>query len=370
MEKRPLKVIYDPQIFSLQEYGGISRYFAELASHLYTLAETEIEVCSPWHSSRHLSGIPQSILNAKAGIPGRRYLRYTRHLFTAANMALFRKRLTAKSFDIAHHTYYWPLPDRLPVHARVTTIHDMIDDTIAPNSRKSSLKRISVQQADHVICVSEHTRRTLLDCYGIAPEKTSVVHLGRPEINSLHHSPPGVYPSPYILYVGARSGYKNFFRLIHAFVSSTRIRQDFQLVCFGGKPFSSDEMNALAVRGLTAKQVRHCSGDDGMLHALYRDASLFVYPSLYEGFGLPPLEAMSMGTPIACSDTSSIPEVVGGAGEYFDPTRADSIAQAMESVLYSTTRRQELISMGHERSALFSWNRCARETLAIYRTLA
>ncbi|MDP2786967.1 MAG: glycosyltransferase family 1 protein [Pseudomonadota bacterium] len=365
-----MKVVYDPQIFSLQEYGGISRYFAELASHLHILDETEVEICSPWYASRYLSDISQPLVNIRAGIPARRYLRYTRHLFTAANMVLFRKRLSTKSFDILHHTYYWPLPDKLPVRARVTTIHDMIDDTILPNPRKSTLKRRSVRQADHVICVSEHTRKALLECYDIAPEKTSVVHLGKPI------PPPLPYPclsdvgaTPYILYVGERGEYKNFGRLLKAYASSARIHRDFRLICFGGKPFSADERNSFSAQGLTSKQVQHFSGDDGMLHAHYRSASLFIYPSLYEGFGLPPLEAMSLGTPIACSNSSSIPEVVGSAGEYFDPTRTDSIVEAMESVLFSATRRQELIALGQERSGLFSWDKCAQETLAVYKTL-
>lgn len=284
-------------------------------------------------------------------------------------MALFRKRLTTQAFDIAHHTYYWPLPDSLSVHARVTTIHDMIDETIVPNPRKSSLKRRSVQQADHVICVSEHTRKALLECYDIAPEKVSVVHLGKPAPPPLPPATPDERITPYILYIGERGGYKNFGCLAQAFASSVRLSRDFQLVCFGGKPFSSDEIKSFAALGLASNQVQHCSGDDDMLIALYRDASLFVYPSLYEGFGLPPLEAMSMGTAVACSDATSIPEVVGKAGEYFDPTRMDSIMHAMESVLYAATRRQELIALGHERSAHFSWDRCARETLDIYRTL-
>jgi len=364
-----VKVVYDPQIFSLQEYGGISRYFSELASHLHTLGETEVEICSPWYASRYLSNLPRSMLNIRADIPARRYLRYTRHLFTAANMALFRKRLAAKSFDILHHTYYWPLPDKLPVRARVTTIHDMIDDTIAHNPGKSSLKRRSVQQADHVICVSEHTRKILLECYDIAPEKTSVVHLGKPATHPPHPCQSSVGATPYILYVGERGGYKNFSRLLQAYASSARINREFRLLCFGGKPFSADERNSFAAQGLTPKQVQHFSGDDGMLHALYRSANLFIYPSLYEGFGLPPLEAMSSGTPVACSSSTSIPEVVGSAGEYFDPTRTDSIVEAMESVLFSATRRQELIALGQERSEHFSWGKCAQETLAVYRTL-
>ncbi len=284
-------------------------------------------------------------------------------------MALFSRRMAAKSFDIAHHTYYWPLPDTLPVRARVTTIHDMIDDTIVPNRRKSSLKQRSVRQADHVICVSEHTRKALVERYDITPEKTSVIHLGKPAPTTASSKTHEENTTPYILYVGERGGYKNFRRLVLAYASSPRINRDFQLVCFGGKPFSSEERNAFATQGLALKQLRQISGDDVTLHDLYRSASLFVYPSLYEGFGLPPLEAMSLGTPVACSDSTSIPEVVGGAGEYFDPTRTDSIAQALESVLYSATRRQELINLGRKRAERFSWDRCAQETLAIYRTL-
>jgi len=364
-----VKIIYDPQIFSLQEYGGISRYFAELATHLYALDGTDIEVCSPWYASRHLTDAPRAILNIKAAIPARSHFGYSRHLFTAANMVLFKKRLRAKSFDIAHHTYYWPLPDHLPVRARVTTVHDMIDDIIVPNRRKSHFKRQSVRQADRVICVSEHTRNALIECYGIAPEKTSVVHLGKPDAPALADAPVVLPPCPYVLYVGERGGYKNFVGLVRAFAASARIRQDFQLVCFGGRPLSADEMSAWTAYGLAPDRLKHCAGNDGTLHALYCGASLFVYPSLYEGFGLPPLEAMAMGTPVACSDASSIPEVVGEAGEYFDPRCTDSITQAMESVLYSEMRRHELISLGRERSARFSWDRCARETLAIYRTL-
>jgi len=96
---------------------------------------------------------------------------------------------------------------------------------------------------------------------------------------------------------------------------------------------------------------------------------LFVYPSLYEGFGLPPLEAMALGAPVACSNATSIPEIVGDAGEYFDPADTDSVRQAMEAVLYSGTRRQELVRLGRERSAGFSWDKCARETFDIYRTI-
>jgi len=111
------------------------------------------------------------------------------------------------------------------------------------------------------------------------------------------------------------------------------------------------------------------NGNDSELANSYRGAALFVYPSLYEGFGIPPLEAMSLGCPVACSNNSSIPEVAGNAVEYFDPKDTESMRVAMECVLNSTARRAELIDYGFVRCTQFSWERCAEETLAVYRSL-
>jgi glycosyltransferase involved in cell wall biosynthesis len=294
--------------------------------------------------------------------------RYRRLFYTAANLASFRTRLAQGRFDVAHHTYYWPLPDRLPVRARVTTIHDMIDEVLVPRPVKSRLKLQSIRQADHVICVSEYTRKTLLDFYDISPDKVSVVHLGRPQVMADISSENPVC-QPYILYVGPRSGYKNFDRLLAAYAASDRLKRDFRMACFGGGPFTADEKSAFVASGIAPDSVLHFTGDDAVLHASYRGAALFVYPSLYEGFGLPPLEAMALGSPVACSNATSIPEIVGEAGEYFDPGHAESITHAMEAVLYSGTRRQELIRLGYERALGFGWDRCARETLDIYRAI-
>jgi len=104
-----------------------------------------------------------------------------------------------------------------------------------------------------------------------------------------------------------------------------------------------------------------------VLAAHYQNAAAFVYPSLYEGFGIPPLEAMALGCPVICSNTSSVPEIVGVAGEYFDPEHIESIRTSVESVLQSTERRAELIQNGFKKCAEYSWERCASETLAIYR---
>ena len=113
--------------------------------------------------------------------------------------------------------------------------------------------------------------------------------------------------------------------------------------------------------------VKAVNGDDAKLANYYRNASLFVYPSLYEGFGIPPLEAMGYGCPVVCSNTSSIPEVVGDAAILFDPYSLDSISNAIETVLTNNHLRSSLISRGFEQIQKFSWKKCADETLDVYK---
>jgi glycosyltransferase involved in cell wall biosynthesis len=363
-----MDIIFDPQIFSLQKYGGISRYFTGLAASMFQSQEAGVEIHCPHYSTQYLKDVSPRVFAAGEDISAQRLWGFRRQFYTAANLASFRKRLAQSRFDVAHHTYYWPLPDSLPVRARVTTIHDMIDEVIAPSPLKSRLKLRSIRQADHVICVSEYTRKTLLGLYDIAPDKVSVVHLGRPQVvpDVSSENPAG---RPYILHVGPRAGYKNFDRLLAAYAASDRLKQDFRLACFGGGPLTAAEKSACAARGIAVDDLLRFTGDDVALHAAYKGAALFVYPSLYEGFGLPPLEAMTLGAPVACSNLTSIPEIVGDAGEYFDPADTESITGAMEAVLYSGARRRELIRLGHERALGFGWDRCARETLDIYKAI-
>ena len=129
-----------------------------------------------------------------------------------------------------------------------------------------------------------------------------------------------------------------------------------------------ERKDVLAKLGIWERVVYY-SGDDVVLSNLYQFAKLFVYPSLYEGFGLPLLEAMHYGTPVLAGNTSSIPEVAGDAAEYFDPSEPESICEVMDRLLSDADRRQELRVEGREREKMFSWQRCAEETLDFYRTL-
>jgi glycosyltransferase involved in cell wall biosynthesis len=234
-------------------------------------------------------------------------------------------------------------------------------------------KRQAVESADHVICISHHTKRDLMEFCAVPESKISVTHLGYDPIGAL--LPPNSdrqplrqhHPTdrPYLLYVGSRTGCKNFPALMRAFASSSAIRDSFRLLCFGGGAFTPDEVALIHQLGLSSC-VSQTGGDDAFLAACYRAAALFVYPSLYEGFGIPPLEAMALNCPVACSNASSIPEVVGSAAAMFDPTDLDDMRSVLESVLTSESTRNALIELGRLRCTMFSWQRCARETAAIY----
>jgi glycosyltransferase involved in cell wall biosynthesis len=248
-------------------------------------------------------------------------------------------------------------------------IHELFASEYPVDDKTSKLKEIATKRADHIICISENTRRDLLDIFDLPEDKVSVVYLGFDSLvldtATLEHKE----GKPYLLYVGQRWGYKNFDGFLKAYASSSFLRSHFDVICFGGGTFTAAELSFFVSLGLSNCQVSQVSGSDSKLASIYSNAALFVYPSLYEGFGIPPLEAMSLGCPVACGNNSSIPEVAGNAAEYFDANNPESIRVALEHVLNSSARREQLIKLGNLRCAEFSWQRCANETLGVYRSL-
>jgi glycosyltransferase involved in cell wall biosynthesis len=276
--------------------------------------------------------------------------------------------------DVVHETYYQTnssAPKGCPI---VVTVHDMIqekfDISFGRDNETSAKKRAAVKRADRVVCVSENTRMDLLELFDPDPGKIRTIHLGV-TMNRSGGPPPRwpPPPRPYFMHVGMRGGYKNFGNLLRAYASRPRLHTEFDLIAFGSHGFTQQENESIGDLGLTSPQVRHLSGDDDLLGHLYSQAAAFIYPSLYEGFGIPPLEAMSVGCPVLCSNASSIPEIVGNAGLYFDPNEVDAIADAMERVVSFTEVRAELVARGNERVRQFSWDRCTSQTLDVYRDL-
>lgn len=366
-----MKIIYDPQIFYTQEYGGISRYFCALASQMASFADVDVRVVAPLHVNVFLKQLGNHIA---VGQYVRRLPR-TGRIISTLSAALFRPIARMMGPDVVHETYYARNPTCSGKTLRVLTVYDMIhercSDSFSVNDPTSHIKAEAIHRADHIFCISENTRRDLLEIHQLPEDRVTVTYLGYDALPQSELTAADlVGTAPYLLHVGGRHGYKNFDGLLRAFAASSWLRGEVRLVCFGSIAFSRKELDLIAALGLSELKVIHLGGGDDRLAALYKGAAAFVYPSLYEGFGISPLEAMSLNCPVVCSNTSSIPEVVGGAGEYFNPLHIESIRAAIERVLQSSSRRAELVALGQLRCKLFSWERCAQQTFNMYQRLA
>lgn len=360
-----MKIAFDFQVFSIQRFGGISRYFRDLADGLDAASPGSVRVVSPLHVNSYLESAAAKVVGFR--IPE---IKYSRRVVRALNLLASKPILDSYSPDVLHETYYSVSTVRCDC-PRIVTVFDMINEkfpAMFKDNRITLEKRISIDRADRLICISEQTKSDLIECFDVDPAKISVVYLGHSGFPSTTVDAAVPEGAPYVLYVGNREGYKNFVPFARAFAASSSMAS-MRVVCFGGGRWTSEELALIASCRFAEGQILQINGDDSMLAALYRSAALFVYPSLYEGFGIPPLEAMSNNCPVACSNASSIPEVVGDAAAYFDPTDLDSMRDAMEKVLCDSDVRRDLIAAGIERVKQFTWEKCARETMDVYKSV-
>lgn len=267
----------------------------------------------------------------------------------------------------------------------VVTIHDLVflrsPESFHPAKRRylSAMTGWSARHAAHVIAVSESTRRDVIDLLGVRPGKVTTVHNGvgeqfRPVAEAereAFRAQQGI-TGRMLLYVGTLEPRKNLPMLTRAFatLAENPALQDVKLYVGGSKGWYYDEIFATAERlGLTQSGRVTFLGrvPDEQLPLWYNVATVVAYPSLYEGFGLPALEAMSCGTPVLASNTSALPEVVGGGGLLLDPGDETAWLGAMQQVLANGELRAELATRAREQASRFSWDRSARETVAVYR---
>jgi glycosyltransferase involved in cell wall biosynthesis len=266
----------------------------------------------------------------------------------------------------------------------VVTIHDIAYEFFprffSPRDRwlLSITVPFSCRRAARVIAVSECTKHDLIDQYGIPETKIRVIYeaandkfsQGIPQEKVTHIQKQYADGRRYILAVGNIQPRKNLKRLIEAFAAliAENTEEDMPVLVIGGqaKWQSSAIYQQVEQQGLSS--FIHFTGyiPDEDLPALYRGAEIFVYPSIYEGFGLPPLEAMASGIPVICSKASALPEAVGDAALLIDPLDTGSIVQALRELVSDAARRQALTRAGLARAAQFSWEKTARETIAVY----
>jgi len=362
-----LKVAFDHQIFTQQMYGGISRYYTFLANELLK-QDCEVRVLGGLHRNNYLGELPPEIVK---GVKLLAYPPKTGRIFQLINHGLSQIHMKFWKPDVIHETYYSSMPIIDTRIARITTVYDMINELFRdeiPNSAKTSaLKKATFKRVDHIVSISESTKNDLVNLFGVPEDKISVVHLGVDLAKfQIEHSDKQMNLKPYLLYVGSRAGYKNFFGFLEAFRSSSQLKSNFDVIAFGGGNFTKDEIQLINDFGLSETQIHQYNGNDQVLAKLYANAEVFVYPSLYEGFGLPPLEAMASGCPVVSSNTSSMPEVVRQAGEFFNPKDIDDMREAIERVVFSRQRQMDLVRLGYENIKYFSWEKCAEKTFRVY----
>lgn len=362
-----MRVLYDYQKFSTQRAGGITRYFAELFRHFSP--DVEPVVSLKYNRNIYISGADSLFLRHVRDYDFR--IRGRKFLVAAVDMvnkAYSEYDIARQEYDIFHPTYYGCYFFGKVKKPVVVTIHDMIQE-IYPDDFGAEVRRQKKRQileADHVIAVSRNTRNDILTLYPeVDPSKVSVIYHG----TSFRDLEPedGPWPQRYLLFVGRRDAYKNFLPFIGAVKPVLDRHRDLMVVC-AGDPLTRHEHRALSDSGLESR-VKVFRPTDAQLLSLYMKAEAFVFPSIYEGFGLPILEAFRAGCPVCLSDASCFPEVAGDAALYFTPGDSESVCDAVSKCLEDKYLCSELVRRGRKRLEMFDWDASAAALEKVYASL-
>ena len=382
-----MKILYDHQAFVMQRYGGVSRCFTELYANMpqdvqakFSLLESDNAYCSELgigHSMDYY--YYHFIFPFHWPAKGRMFRAYNRVIGRDCNYQdkwEYNKkesiRLLSKGrFDVFHPTffddYFLPYLNGKPF---VLTIHDMIPELYPQYFSKDDfqirMKRKLAPLASAIVAVSETTKRDVVKILGIPEEKVYVVYHGCsfPEVKDA----PKPYPYPYILYVGARWNYKNFTPFVRSVAPLLEKNKDLHVVCTG-TPFDDKEKTFLEGLQVDRRFVHRWVKDDVELYALYHHARCFVYPSEYEGFGIPILEAYKADCPVVLNGASCFPEIAGDAAVYFNMERdCSDLAEKIEDLIqWPDHRMEKLLSAQRKRLTRYSWEKAAEQLFNIYR---
>jgi len=356
--------------------AGLGRYAESLAQHLIAGGDGEQRYALFYNRDR--TALP---LAGMEGVPVRTvqsgYKPWRMAVLLGQWMRLGFNRLVPEA-TLFHATEHLLMPLRgVPT---LLTVHDLIFRHFPQYHKRLNYWYLNlavplyVRRADAIIAISECTRRDLIAAYGVLPEKVTVVY----EAAAPHFAPPSVdevarvrlrygLPERFLLTVGTLEPRKNLSRLLMAFEVVARQELVDAWVIVGRPGWLYDDFFArLKASPWREKVILPGFVSDEDLPAVYAAAAVTVLPSLYEGFGLPVLEAMACGAPVACSGTSSLPELGGDAARYFDPTDVEAMTATLEEVLSDDALRGEMRRQGLQQAACFSWERAARETRALY----
>lgn len=365
-----MRILYDHQLFSLQNAGGASRYHYELMRHLCKVPDVQPELLLGLNATvcpfQELAAGNARVMGLRGPLgPG--MWRYAANEVFSNAIVPFRGRL-----DVYHPTSYRCMP---LVRSRriVTTHHDCTHERFSKVFRYykevARAKKILFARADAIICVSGASRKDLLEYYDVEAGKIYVIHHGLthlPRSRRVADKLRSMLRRNYLLYVGSRAPYKNFFALLKAF-RAANLQEELDLLVLGGGRLTPEERVMVQKLELSNHVIAIPRISDEFLAEAYAAARLFVYPSLWEGFGFPPLEAMSLDCPVVACRISSLPEICKDAPFYFDPEGGESLESVLASAVSDGEARTQAIARGREVAAQYTWQKCAQQTLKLYR---
>ena len=366
--KKNKKVLLDNIIFNLQVIGGISNYWFNLIrqsienDNIFYLEENNNQNKNDYRNKIKLPS--DYILENVSMLP----LKIKRYLPVKGK---------DKSFDIFHSSYYRYAKGNIK---NVTTVHDFMYEKYLSkyDVRRmvhSKQKYQAIKHSEFIIGVSQNTLNDLLQYFPEFKDKNMrvIYHGASDDFYLIKKKQPYItiqnqklWNNAYFFYFGGRKGYKNFNLLIDAYSELLKKYKNIpDLVIASGGKFSENEKRLLAESGILKRTIKLAKLTNRELNCLYNHCTAFIYPSLYEGFGLPVLEAMQAGAPVICSNSSSLPEVAGEAAIYIDPANAVSLEKALYSLLKDDTRK-DLKGMSRKQAEKFSWKSAYEKTLEVY----
>lgn len=377
-----MKVLYDYQAFQMQKVGGVSNCFAELIGHLPSSVEWQIGLKES--DNVHLKekgllpNLPSRFFSAENFITCKHFLgkgtlfKWLNEHFDSFPSAEHKNKkysidlLKKDEYDIFHPTffnpYFLPYIGNKPF---VLTVHDFITDKFRGfGDWQTRCRRELAEKAAHIIAVSETTKEDAIDILHIPEGKISVIYHGVSISNKLQLKP--VVGGGYFLFVGRRDGYKNFLPMVKAMVPFLRSHPSYKLVCTAND-FNSRELTIFRDLGIS-HQLLHVFASYEELLSLYKYANAFIYPSLYEGFGIPILEAYAMKCPVLLSKESCFPEIAGDAALYFKLNDQENTLTALldQFTNMSQIDRDSLIEKQNERLKRYSWEKSALQLAEVY----
>lgn len=379
-----MKVLYDPQAFDMQTHGGVSRCFAELYAHRPAFVDASISIKETNNVYLKDLGFPEAgdvykhFLCAK-DTKLKHFLFKLTYNLKYGKFSRWDKRplinqyetesvIKRGDFDIFHPTFYDDYFLRLiGKKPFIITVHDMIPEIFSIDHSQAKQKLAVIPKAAHIIAVSGQTKKDLVRIMNVPEEKVSVVYHGADEEPYIPSST-APFAEEYILYVGSRYVYKNFTAFCKSCVGILKRHPQLKIVCTG-VPFSPEEIQLFESLGIKDRMVHRFVQTRQELFDLYHYAITFVYPSKYEGFGIPILEAYKADCPVMLNRASCFPEIAGDAAVFFDLNSEKSDFEEQFETLYRLTgdEKGELIQRQRERMKLYSWSKSAAQLADVYK---